>query len=161
LKKAIFLTGSMGSGKSTILKKANVLRTNKYTVICDDFDVLGCNIIGADSLSHYKKSEVLNSLKFYNGNKLIIAGEYYSKQVDIQRYLDMGFKLYCILLKVPRGDIYKRIIERGNGNWKEITYTKNITSRINFFKNFKGNKIILENTTKEDIKKIYKYIVEL
>ena len=55
----------MGSGKSTILKKANVLRTNKYTVICDDFDVLGCNIIGADSLSHYKKSEVLNSLKFY------------------------------------------------------------------------------------------------
>lgn len=157
MKKAIFLTGSMGSGKSTILKTSVVLRQTKFITYCKDFDILG-TLIGADSLSKFKKTDVLESLKFYNGNKIIIAGEYYSKHIDIDRFLFLGFDIYCILLNVDRETIYQRILKRGDGSWNENTYKTNIIQRVNFFKKFKGNKVILKNTDLKDIELIYNYI---
>jgi dephospho-CoA kinase len=157
MKKAIFLTGSMGSGKSTILKLAEPISNNKYITFCKDFDILG-TIIGADSLSKYKKEDVLNYLKNYKGNKLVIAGEYYSKQKDIDRFINMGFEIYCILLNVDRLTIYKRVLKRGGGKWNENTYKTNITNRVSFFKKFKGEKIILKNYNTDDILDNYNYI---
>lgn len=157
MKKAIFLTGSMGSGKSTILKLAEPISSDKYITYCKDFDILGTTI-GADSLSKFKKEEVLKYLNNYAGNKLIIAGEYYSKQLDIQRFINMGFEMYCILLNVDRQIIYNRVLQRGNGHWNEITYKTNMTNRISFFKKFKGKKFILKNTEVEHIATNYDYI---
>jgi dephospho-CoA kinase len=160
MKKAIFLTGSMGSGKSTILKLAEPISQDKYITYCKDFDILG-STIGADSLSKYKKIEVLQYLNSYSGNKLIIAGEYYSKQLDIERFINMGFEIYCILLNVDRQIIYNRVLQRSNGHWNENTYKTNIVNRVNFFKKFKGQKIILKNTEVKDIETNYSYIKNL
>lgn len=150
----------MGSGKSTILKKAKVISKSKYITHCEEFDILG-DIIGADSLSSYKKNDVIESLKNYKGKKLVIAGEYYSKQLDIDRFLNLGFKIYCVLLSVDREIIYNRILNRGNGQWKENTYATNITNRVNFFKKFKGHKTILKNNVQQDIEANYNYIKNL
>ena len=160
MKKAIFLTGSMGSGKSTILKLAEIISNDKYITFCNDFDILG-TIIGADSLSKHKKEDVLNYLKNYNGNKLIIAGEYYSKQKDIDRFINMGFQIYCILLNVDRDTIYKRVLKRGGGKWNENTYKTNIINRVAFFKKFKGSKVILQNIEIKNIEENYFYIKKI
>lgn len=157
MKKVVFLTGSMGSGKSSILKKSEIIKTDKYITYCKDFDILG-TIIGADSLSKYKKEDVLQYLNKYQGEKIVIAGEYYSKQKDIQRLIKMGFNMYCILLNVNRETIYKRVLERGGGQWKENTYKTNITNRVNFYKKFIGEKIILPNNEIGDLIINYNFI---
>ncbi len=157
MKKAIFLTGSMGSGKSSILKLSELLHQDKYIAHCKDFDILG-TIIGADSLSKFKKKDVLDYINSYSGDKLIVAGEYYNKQLDIQRFATMGFELHCILLNVSREVIYARILNRGDGAWNENTYKTNIINRVNFFKKFTGNKIILPNTEYSHLLYNYNYI---
>lgn len=145
--KAVFLTGSMGSGKSTILEKSKFVSQNGFIRSCEDYDILGVSQAGADSLSKYSKADVLSSLENYSGDKLVIAGEYYSKQVDLERFKNMGFEIYVILLNVTREEIYKRVLSRGNGMWKENTYKTNLTNRISFFKAFKGNKWVMKNNT--------------
>ena len=144
----------MGSGKSTILKNATPLKTTKHVTYCQDFDILG-SIVGADALAKFKKTDVFKYLANYNGKKIVIAGEYYSKQVDVERFIKLGFKPYCVLLNVDRAVIYKRILNRGGGQWNEKTYANNMSSRINFYKKFKGFKVILKNNVQEDV--IYNY----
>lgn len=160
MKKLVFLLGSMGSGKSTILKQAKIIRQDKYITYCEDFDILG-TIVGADSLSKYKKEEVISSLTTYKGNKLIIAGIFYTTQADINTYINMGFKLHCLFIKVPREDIYKRVLKRGNGNWNEVTYNTNLKSLINFFKKVDAEKAIRLNTNPEHTLHNYNYIKQL
>ncbi len=149
MKQAIFLTGAMGSGKSTLLRNASFVSQDGYICRCKEFDILGRNQLGADSLSNDTKSIVWNSLNAYEG-KLIIAGEYYSKQKDINILADMGFSLKCVLLKVPRETIYQRVIKRGAGGWNEKTYATNLVNRVNFFKAFRGPKEIWANSTLEE-----------
>lgn len=156
----MFLLGSMGSGKSTILKEAKILSQDKYITYCEDFDILG-TIVGADALSKYKKKDVLNSLKNYNGKKLVVAGIFYSTQSDIQIYRNYGFELHCLFIKVPREQIYKRVLERGHGGWNEVTYNTNLKALINFFKKINCKKAIKPNTKKLHIKENYQYIKAL
>lgn len=160
MKKVVFLLGSMGAGKSTILQEAKPARRDRYITYCDDFDILGSEI-GADSLSGYKKEDVLSSLKNYHGQKLVVAGVYYSKQIDIERFRKLGFEIHCILLSVPREDIYRRVLTRGNGAWNEATYASNLKSAIAFFRKVNGNKTVMKNVEAKDIVKIYRYLKEI
>jgi dephospho-CoA kinase len=160
VKKVVFLTGSMGSGKSSICAKATAKEKTGFIVKCKEFDILGTKQIGADSLSGYKKEDVMEWLKSYKG-KLVIAGEYYSKQKDILFFENLGFDMYCILLKVSRETIYKRILSRGNGAWNELTYTTNLKNRIAFIKKFNGQKFILENETQQHLTDNFKLLASL
>jgi len=160
VKKLIFLTGAMGSGKSTILSLANAVEQSKYIVHCQEFDILGTKQIGADSLSGERKDNVLLSLKNYSG-VLVVAGEYYSKQVDIKRYADMGFIQSCILLNVERDVVYGRVLQRGSGSWNEKTYSTNMTNRVNFFKAFPYYKAIWKNNYKHEIVQNFNRLKEL
>lgn len=146
MKRAIFLTGAMGAGKSTMLMRATFVEQAGVICRCQEFDILGRDQIGADSLSGDKKADVWVSLKDYTG-KLIIAGQYYSAQKDIGILQGMGFSLACILLQVPRQMVYDRVLKRGAGGWNETTYATNMRSRINFFKAFSGPKAIWQNET--------------
>jgi len=156
------LTGSMGSGKSTILKKSSFIEQKGIITRCQEYDILGLNQSGADTLSSYKKNEVFALLaKERSVEKLVIAGEYYSKQVDVERLRKMGFQLFCVLLSVERGEIYKRVLERGNGGWKENTYKTNITNRVSFFRNFPYKKWIVKNNTYEEQEKAGDLLVRI
>jgi len=162
VKKAIFLTGSMGSGKSKILQRTKLISQDGIVTKCLEYDILGLNQSGADTLSGYKKKQVFATLaKEYRGDKLVIAGEYYSKQVDIEIMSNMGFRVFCILLSVDRAEIYKRIMKRGNGGWKENTYKSNITNRVNFFKNFPYKKWIVKNNTYEQQQKAEQLLLRI
>ena len=48
MKKAIFLTGSMGSGKSTILERTDFIEQVGYVRRCTDYDILGVSQCGAE-----------------------------------------------------------------------------------------------------------------
>lgn len=159
--KAVFLTGSMGSGKSSILRCANFVSQHGFVRVCKEFDVLGVDQAGADSLSKYKKNEVLKSLSNYSGKKLVIAGKYYSKQVDLPRFVDMGFEVFVILLNVPRDEIYKRVLKRGSGGWNEITYKTNVLNRVGFYKAHKGKKWIMSNANEQDQQKVLQRILDI
>lgn len=161
MKKAIFLTGSMGSGKSTILERTDFIEQVGYVRRCTDYDILGVSQCGADRLSNYKKVDVLKSLEAYSGEKLLIAGEYYSKNVDLQRFKDLGFKIYVILLHVDRDIIYSRLMHRGGGRWNELTYKTNMNARVSFFKAHKGNKKIMKNNTLEQQAEIIQVIKDI
>lgn len=151
----------MGSGKSTILEQSKFIRQKGFIRSCDNYDILGVSQAGADSLSKYSKADVISSLKNYSGEKLLVAGEYYSKQVDLQRFQELGFDIYVILLSVTREEIYKRVLSRGNGLWNENTYRTNLTNRISFFKAHKGRKWIMENNTLEEQKLVIQRLLEI
>jgi len=162
LKKAIFLTGSMGSGKSTILKKSSFIEQKGIITRCQEYDILGLNQSGADTLSSYKKKEVFGMLaKEQSIEKLVIAGEYYSKQVDIERIRKIGFQVYCVLLNVDRNEVYKRVLSRGNGNWNELTYKTNMSLGVNFFRNFPHKKWIVKNNTYLEQKKAEDLLISI
>lgn len=159
--KAVFLTGSMGAGKSTILNKAEYLRQDGLFRVCKEYDILGVDQNGADSLSKYKKEDVMQAVASYSGKKLVIAGEYYSKQVDLKRFKDMGFTVYVILLNVKREEIYRRVLKRGSGMWNENTYKTNITNRVNFYKSHKGKKWIMNNSNELDQQQVIDRIISI
>lgn len=159
--KAIFLTGSMGSGKSSILNQAKFVSQKNYILKCEEYDILGVKQYGADSLSSYSKQDVINSLECYSGKKLVIAGEYYSKQIDLERFSSLGFDVSVILLNVERQEIYKRVLERGNGQWNENTYKSNLTNRIGFFKAHNGQKWIMKNNTLDQQKSVIDRMLEI
>jgi hypothetical protein len=146
VKRAIFLTGAMGAGKSTIIERATFVEQAGYLCRCQEFDILGRKQLGADSLSGDNKAAVWASLADYAG-KLVIAGQYYSAQKDIGILQGLGFELACILLNVPRDVVYDRVLKRGSGGWNENTYASNMRSRISFFKAFPGPKAIWRNET--------------
>lgn len=147
--KCVFLTGSMGSGKSTLLKRASVTRTEGHITYCKEFDILGSQT-GTDILGSYKKYNVLGSLKSFKGDKIVVAGEYYSKGVDIKRFEQLGFDVYCILLDVHRQTIKDRSLQR-SGRWNEKTYDINLRNRINFFNKVSSlRRVIVKNNTLKD-----------
>ena len=160
MKRVIFLLGSMGAGKSTLLKKATELKRSKYIVHCKEFDVLGTNLDGADTLSSFKKADVLDSLRTYSGC-LIVAGVFYTAKQDIQRYKQMGFKVITVMLKVPRDIVYQRVVNRGSGGWKESTYISNAKSILKFYQQAGPPRIVLPNTTEEHKIQNWKRLTEL
>ena len=150
----------MASGKSSILKLATPTYQEKYILHCKEFDILGINQNGADSLSAFKKEEVKKQLINYNG-KIVVAGVYYTKQVDYEFYKKLGFDIYMVFLNVPRSEIYKRVLKRGSGNWNENTYKTNITQYCNFFKKFKANKKVLSNITEQELVENFNYLANI
>lgn len=149
MKRVIFLLGSMGAGKSTLLNKATELSKSQYIVHCKEFDVLGTSLDGADTLSSFKKADVLASLRSYQG-ALVVAGVYYTARQDITRYKQMGFKIITVMLKVPRDTIYDRVVARGRGGWKESTYISNAKSIMAFYQQAGPPRIVLPNTTEQE-----------
>lgn len=147
-KRVIFLLGSMGAGKSTLLNKATETHKSKYIVHCKEFDVLGTSLDGADTLSSFKKADVLESLRTYSG-VLIVAGVFYTAKQDIARYKAMGFKVITVMLKVPRDIVYDRVVARGRGGWKESTYISNAKSIVKFYEQAGPPRIVLPNITPE------------
>lgn len=147
-KRVIFLLGSMGAGKSTLLNKATETHKSKYIVHCKEFDVLGTSLDGADTLSSFKKADVLDSLRTYSG-VLIVAGVFYTAKQDIARYKAMGFKVITVMLKVPRDIVYDRVVARGRGGWKESTYISNAKSIVKFYEQAGPPRIVLPNITPE------------
>ncbi len=164
MKKVIFLLGTFGAGKSSILRQAKVKSFDGYISYCHyGIDILG-DISGADYLSRYKKQDVLRHISNnYKGKKLVIAGIYFSKLVDIKRMQDMNFTVYSVLLVVNRSVIYERVIQRsGSCNWNELSYTNCITGCISFFKKtIRTNKCILKNEKKSDLLSNYKKILSI
>lgn len=157
--KVIFLTGSMGSGKSSILKKSTLIGRSRFIQYCQEYDILGADKSGADTLSKYNKNEVLSSLVGYKGQKLVVAGEYYSKQIDLKRFKEMGFQIYVILLNVSREEIYRRVLARGSGSWNEKTYETNIKNRVAFYKSHTGRKWIMDNSDEAQQTKVINRIL--
>jgi len=160
VKQAVFLTGAMGAGKSTIIERAAFVGQSNYVCRCQEFDILGRKQFGADSLSGDSKAEVWASLQNYTG-KLVIAGQYYSAKKDIGVLQGMGFDLACILLKVPRDVVYRRVLQRGSGGWNENTYASNMRSRVSFFKAFPGPKAIWRNETPAESEANFRKLCQL
>lgn len=159
-KRVIFLLGSMGAGKSTLLNKATLVRKSDYICHCKEFDVLGTSLDGADTLSSFKKADVLNSLRTYTG-VLIVAGVFYTAKADIARYKAMGFKVITVMLKVPRDMVYNRVVARGRGGWKESTYISNAKSVMKFYADAGPPRVVLNNTTPDELEVNWARINEL
>lgn len=160
MKKAVFLLGSMGAGKSTLIQMATFVKSSGFITHCKEYDILGPKMNGADSLSGHSKPVVWSSLHDYQG-KLIIAGQYYSAQKDVPILQAMGFSLACVFLLVSRDTVYRRVVARGSGLWKEETYNSNLKSRLSFYRNFKGPKQIWRNETMAESKANYQKLIEL
>ena len=160
MKRVIFLLGSMGAGKSTLLNKATITRKSKYICHCEQFDVLGTSLDGADTLSSFRKADVLDSLRTYSGC-LVVAGVFYTAKQDIARYRAMGFKVITVMLKVPRDIVYDRVVARGSGGWKESTYISNAKSITKFYEQAGPPRIVLPNITEEHKALNWKRLQEL
>ena len=160
MKRVVFLLGSMGSGKSSLLAMANPIKQEGFVLKCQEFGVLGKTLQGADSLSSHKKEEVINSLKNYNG-VIVAASQYYSKKIDVIRFHNLGYEQICVFLIVSRSEVYRRVLKRGGGSWNEKTYETNLKSNISFYKNFPYKKTFLHNETHEQLQQNFHKLVKL
>jgi len=148
MKRVVFLLGAMGSGKSTILSMAKPVIQHGYVLKCVEYDILGKSVQGADTLSSHKKEHVIESLASYSGC-IVVASQFYSKQIDVSRFDKLGFEQLCFFLSVTRNEVYKRVLKRGGGAWNEKTYETNLKSNIAFYKNFPYKKAIWKNELPE------------
>lgn len=130
----VFVIGNFGVGKSTLIRPwfGTVEGSTPYTCLSeyDGWEILGSDI-GADSLSKYKKADVLAGV-MNAGIDLIVAGIYYQKLVDIDRFKETH-NIHCIYLKTSKETNMARVAGRG-GKWNEDTYKCNSTNVKSFVK---------------------------
>jgi len=128
-----FVIGNFGVGKSTLIEPwfGTVEGSTEYTCLSEyeGIEILG-DRVGADSLSKYKKADVLAEV-IPAGIDLVIAGIYYQKLIDIDRF-EKTHKVVCIHLDCPEEVNRERVAQRG-GKWNQTTYEGNLHG-INRFK---------------------------
>lgn len=121
-----FIIGNFGVGKSTLIEPwfGTVPGSTPYTCLSEyeGVEILG-DRVGADSLSKYKKADVLASV-IPAEIDLIIAGIYYQKLIDIDRF-EATHNIHCIHLDVSEEVNRARVAGRG-GKWNQTTYEGNI-----------------------------------
>lgn len=136
LKTIFFLVGNYGVGKSTLIKEPVINKDSIFLEIKPNLFVLGTDICGADSLSIFKKENVLNLIKTNTDKNIIIAGNYYCSIKDIQE-LHPYFKLVIIYLNTNYRTNKERIAKRG----KEInaeTYVSKLKAHKSLIEKTRG-----------------------
>lgn len=106
-----FIVGNYGVGKSTIINYPIIKKEDIFLEIQNNIYVLGEKIDGADSLSKYKKSDILNKIKLNSTKHIIITGNYYCQYKDFIELVKY-FKLHLIYLKTSFENNLKRIQNR-------------------------------------------------
>jgi len=127
MKRVMFIIGNFGIGKSTLIEPwfGNVPGNCSMSVLSnyEDWEILGTSI-GADGLSKYKKAEVFSEA-LSSGLNFIVAGVYYQQKVDIDRFVEAGYDVYCTYLDTPKYINKARVAGR-NGKWNENTYQNKV-----------------------------------
>ena len=159
-KKILMLVGNFGVGKSTLINNKILDRVDDiFLQISKRWWVLGANIGGADSLSKFNKSEVIKKIEKARLEGIIITGNYYcsNKDVDILR---RNNDVSIVYLNTSFENNAKRIGQRG-GIINPNTYNAKLKLHANLMRNNKHKvKIkILDNNrgaiaVKKDFEKI-------
>jgi hypothetical protein len=121
-------------------------------MIRNNFYVVGASIAGADSLSNYKKSEVIKEIVKNKSKNIILVGNYYCQIKDIKE-LSLHFDVVLIYLKTSFENNQKRILKRG----KLInidTYNSKLKSHISLINSTKGYRKLFIIDNNSDIKTV-------
>ena len=145
-----FLLGNYGVGKSSIIKKEIIDKQGFYLNVGNNVWVLGEKINGADSLSGIDKNVVYDSFAQNKDKNIIIAGIYYSGQIDVSIAKKTHIPV-VIYLNTNYENNSLRIVSRG-GLINVATYNSKLKIHYNLLKKLKGNCIrhILNNNRKLD-----------
>jgi gluconate kinase len=112
MRKVVFVVGNYGVGKSSMLHRPILERDDIFLRTSERYWVLGTDICGADSLSMYKKQEVMNKIKEAKQEGLLIAGSRYCQQKDIKE-LSRDNEVHLVYLKTSYMNNAARIAGRG------------------------------------------------
>ena len=159
--KIFFLVGNYGVGKSTIIEEKVIAQTNMLLQIRKNIFVLGNKINGADSLSSYKKEDVINEVKKNTDKNIVIAGNYYCQYVDFVELLPY-FNLVLCYLKTNFENNQKRISKRGK-TINVATYNNKLKNHISLIKKTNGMRklyIIDNNKSVQEVKKEFYNIID-
>ena len=159
-KKILMLVGNFGVGKSTLIKNKILDRVDDiFLQISKRWWVLGTNICGADSVSKFDKSEVMKKIERARLEGIIITGNYYCTNKDVER-LCKNNDVSIVYLNTSFENNAKRIGQRG-GIINPSTYNSKLKAHTNLMRNNKHrDKIrILDNNrgskiVKSDFEKI-------
>lgn len=162
MKKAIFLVGNFGVGKSTLLNRQVISSVGIYQEIAENLYVLGKDTSGADTLSSFKKEDVIKDIISNKDKNIILCGIYYQQIIDVQR-LKNFFEIVIVYLNTDYENNKKRIEARGKEINKKTFVQKNkhIKSFIKqSFMDCSEVFIIDNNKSKEEVKKEFNNIIK-
>jgi dephospho-CoA kinase len=162
MKKAIFLVGNFGVGKSTLLNRQVISSVGIYQEIAENLYVLGKDTSGADTLSSFKKEDVIKDIISNKDKNIILCGIYYQQIIDVQR-LKNFFEIVIVYLNTDYENNKKRIESRGKEINKKTFLSKNkhIKSFIKqSFMDCSDVFIIDNNKSKEEVKKEFDNIIK-
>jgi len=143
MKNLVFISGEMGAGKTSIVNffehaehhtKYFTSKGQKNNTIVNGWVSPGGKH-GLDSIGHKNSkaqffAETLPSLKDYN---VIAHGTFYESRVDIERFA-MNHKVFYIILKTSKEEIYRRVEVLRGGSIKEITYNSSLSKNTKLLK---------------------------
>lgn len=132
-KKVVFLVGNFGVGKSTLISNKVLEVDDLFLRISEGWWVLGTDICGADSVSKFKKSEVMKKVEAARHKGIIIAGNYYCSHVDV-RALAKNNAVHIVYLRTSFENNAKRIAQRG-GLINPTTYNQKLKAHTNLMRN--------------------------
>ena len=135
-KKVFFIVGNYGVGKSTLLENPVISKKSIFLEIKENIYVLGNKICGADSLSMYKKEDVIKEVKKHTDKNILIAGNYYSQIKDFEE-LQPYFDLVLCYLKTDFQNNLERISKRGK-TINVATYNTKLKNQISLIKKTNG-----------------------
>jgi dephospho-CoA kinase len=128
--------GNYGVGKSTVIDNPIISKQSIFLEIQKNVFVLGTDICGADSLSKFKKEDVLKEIVKNIDKNIIIAGNYYSQIVDFVK-LKPYFNLVLCYLKTDFQNNLDRISQRGK-TINVATYNAKLKNQISLIKKTNG-----------------------
>jgi|694.fasta_scaffold108421_3 dephospho-CoA kinase len=161
-KKIFFIVGNYGVGKSTLIDQPILSQTKMFLEIRNNVYVLGNKIIGADSLSAFKKEYVLKEIKRNTDKNILIAGNYYCQIKDFEE-LRSYFDLVLCYLKTDFENNLKRISQRGK-TINVATYNNKLKNHISLIKKTNGIRklyIIDNNRTIQEVKDEFYKILDI
>jgi len=129
MKKAFMILGNFGVGKSAVIDYPIQETENIFLRIFDNNWIVGKTSAGADSLSSMLKKDVFKLIQDNPQKNLILAGVYYSQQIDIQR-LSKTHQPVIIYLDTTYQNNAERIALRGK-TINPATYLQKVNLHIN------------------------------
>lgn len=151
---AFILLGNFGVGKSTLIDYPIIETEDIFLRVFDNVWIVGLTSSGADSLSAMRKTDIFDTIKRHPEKHLILAGVYYSQQVDVYR-LARTHRPVIIYLDTTYKNNALRIAARG----KKInpkTHMQKIGLHINLMRKLKhvARIHIIDNNRPLDLVKI-------
>jgi dephospho-CoA kinase len=148
MKNIFFIIGNYGVGKSTNIRYEIIKKETIFLEIFNNVWILGETTEGADTLSKYKKEDIINKVVENKTKNIIITGNYYCQYVDYEK-LAKHFNLKTIYLKTDFVTNANRIAKRGK-NINVETYNQKLKSHLSLLNKVKKmSKIFIVDNNKD------------